>query len=220
MLRLASGFITLYRQHETRRRIAHVANSVEQHALMYGSLPYPAMDLEGNQCEKYQTAQELIDNPCKKNRGYIPYRTLGIDKRYAYDANGRPLQYYASVCMLKIAEIPSTPFLERAIRTKSNSLLLAFIKNEHNYDVDFIGEKAYLSIDCDQYIVGIISKVPSFNIIKEQMPYQYNLTNIPAFAITDNNTGFNENEASNVVKRTSNMLWISRFELGLKIKNT
>lgn len=217
-LRVYLSALESYRNQKTIHQLKYLTESIKRYAYFNGHLPYPSQDLNGNEGPPYITHKDISQS---KHRGYIPYKSLGIDKQYAIDGHGRAIKYYAAPCILPEAGQKYHTKIAHSLAIKESSLLMSHppkdLPSNMQYDIEYFPPNSYLKlVEKDGSVIDIIRRVPAENIIKfgrldSEIFKNVYFTDLIAFIIVADGNDFQDE--SMTIYRGENIIWVSRFEL-------
>ena len=105
----------------TDKNIEIVLKSIGLFVNQHGRLPYPA-DYDGVEYVHPENEMSWFNNPEKYRSGIVPYKTLGLDRRYVLDGYGSFLSYHVNTVLCGRNKVESLPLNDDRIYTDCYSL--------------------------------------------------------------------------------------------------
>lgn len=162
----------------TKMRANYIRKNLEGYVARYGFLPYASSNLNGLESE----------GVCV---GYLPYRTLGIDKSYAYDGSGKPFSFMVNKNLVlkfqkNLGYIIRPPFLHESLYAagaRSWGRLFVY-KTSANHSIIHPSKEHELQIYLYDY--DGIDEFFNIQILKDNVPIV--LSKIYAYPVVNKNT--------------------------------
>lgn len=102
----------------------YIRLAMQGYLLQHGYLPNASSTFEGI------SQKEVV-------RGYVPYKTLGISKDYAFDSNNRPFSFVVNKNLVQLDNVIYKPLMQHIYHDEPNSVSFCRLshgsyKTEHN----------------------------------------------------------------------------------------
>lgn len=89
------------KQRANEEKFHYIRVAMQAYIIRYGHLPFAANNLDG-------MASDM------SVRGFVPYKTLGLQKQYALDCNGKPFTFVVNKNLIKLPDRNYIPMIKHA----------------------------------------------------------------------------------------------------------